>query len=105
MRTCAVRNRRFNAPLAAGVVNSHCDIWAAVDHIIRIVGLDDEANALIRPITDMPELSYEDVLQQFPIGRNWRVPTAIPDEVYALAKGIYNNSVNRSPLPKPVYME
>jgi len=25
--------------------------------------------------------------------------------VYALAKGIYNNSVNRSPLPKPVYME
>jgi len=53
----------------------------------------------------MPELSYEDVLQQFPIGRNWRVPTAIPDEVYALAKGIYNNSVNRSPLPKPVYME
>jgi hypothetical protein len=105
MRTCGALGRRFNAPLAAGAVNSHCDIWAAVGHMIRVAGLEDEANALIRPITDTPELAYEDVLQQFPIQRNWDVPADVPDWVYALAKGFYNKTVNRSSLPQPVYIE
>jgi hypothetical protein len=105
MRTCGVRNRRFNAPLAVGVVNSHRDIWAAVGHVISIVGLEDEANALIKPVTDTLELSYEDVLRQFPVQRNRSVPTAVPDTVYALAKGLYDSSVNRPSQQKPVYME
>jgi len=105
MRTCGLRNRRFNAPLAVGVVNSHRDIWAAVDHIISVVGLEDEANALIRPVTDVPELSYEDVLRQFPLQRNRSVPAAVPDSVYALAKGIYGSSTNRPSQQKPVYIE
>ena len=88
MRTCAGLGREFNPPLAFGVVSSHRNIHAAVGRVIRVVGLDDEENELIRPITHREALSRHDIMEEFPLQRQRHVPGILPDRAYVAARAL-----------------
>jgi hypothetical protein len=90
MRTCGGTPRLFNAPLPYGVMASHRSISAPVGNVISIVGLDDPANELIRPVTDSDELSYDDIKRQFPLQRLRPVPGYVPDVVYCGSRALHN---------------
>lgn len=94
MRTCGVTPRLFNPPLPYGVVASHRDILAPVGKVISVVGLEDPANDLIRPITQSDELTYEEIRTMFPLQRMRQVPGFIPDAVYYSARALHNMAVS-----------
>jgi hypothetical protein len=102
MRSCARTTRRFNPPLPVGVVSSFHNILAPVGHVISVVGLNDEANSLIRPVTASDELTYDEICEQFPLQRDRAVRGSIPDGVYITARDIYNHTMNRSAIPRLV---
>ena len=86
----------FNPPLPCGVVSSYKNIWAPVGHVIQVVGLEEDANKLIRSVTDQDELTYQDIHEKFPLQRHRNVPSFIPDPVYSGARGLYNHLLDTS---------
>jgi hypothetical protein len=88
MRSCGGTTRVFNPPLGYGVVSSHANILAPVGYVISLVGLEDPVNELIRPVTQLDELSREDVLHHFPLQRLRDVPDFVPDTAYVLARSV-----------------
>jgi hypothetical protein len=96
MRTCGGTPRIFNPPLPYGVVRSHRNIMAAVGQVISIVGLDDPANELVKPITESDELTYDEVKKQFPLQRLRKVPEAVPDVLYYGIRAFHNVIVSDS---------
>lgn len=90
MRTCGGTPRIFNAPLPYGVVKSHRNILAPVGRVISLVGLSDPANDFIKPITDLDELTYEEIRAQFPLRRLRNVPGFVPDGLYSSARALHN---------------
>lgn len=107
MRTCAGVSRVFNAPLPYGVVSSHRNILAAVGKVISLVGLEDPANELIKPITESHELTYEEIKTRFPFQRGPKVPESVPDVLYHGARGLRNVivSATSASLAKPYELE
>jgi hypothetical protein len=102
MRSCAGTTRRFNPPLPVGVASSFHNILAPVGHVISVVGLDDEANELIQPVTASDELTYDEICEQFPLQRNRAVKGSVPDGAYITAREIYNRTMNRSAIRRMV---
>ena len=102
MRSCGGATRRFNAPLPVGIASSFNNILAPVGRAISVVGLDDEANNLIRPVTDSDELTYNEIREQFPLQRNREVTGSVPNGVYMTVRNIYNHTVNQAAIPDPL---
>ena len=105
MRTCAGLTREFNPPLGFGVVNSHRNIRAAVGRVLSVVGLEDEQNDLIRPVTDKDVLTYDDIKEQFPLQRQRNVPAIVPDRAYVAARALYahgSDPWDGMPRPTPI---
>jgi len=64
-RFCGYYVRRLNVPLGLFAVSDHRNVFAPAGSSFMPVDLKDKQNALIKPVTNKPRLTYQDIKDCF----------------------------------------